>query len=159
MRLSQFKIGFPGGPSGKEPACQCRRHKRREFNPGLGRSPRGRHGNALQYSCLEIPMNRGSQRIRLNWARTHKKFRILHSCPKHLSPEWTGYTQASLREGRCLSSDCLVSFSGASTEMEGSRWVFSLTVSPPDIRWRFQGLPGLQLHNQCHWGCSGHPKY
>ena len=26
---------------------------------GLGRSPGGRHGNALQYSCLENPMERG----------------------------------------------------------------------------------------------------
>ena len=28
--------------------------------PGLGRSPGGRHGNPLQYSCLENPMNRGA---------------------------------------------------------------------------------------------------
>ena len=26
--------------------------------PGLGRSPGGGHGNPLQYSCLENPMNR-----------------------------------------------------------------------------------------------------
>ena len=26
--------------------------------PGLGRSPRGRHGNPLQYSCLENPKDR-----------------------------------------------------------------------------------------------------
>ena len=26
--------------------------------PGLGRSPGGRHGNTLQYSCLENPMDR-----------------------------------------------------------------------------------------------------
>ena len=26
--------------------------------PGLGRSPGGRHGNSLQYSCLENPMDR-----------------------------------------------------------------------------------------------------
>ena len=25
--------GFSGGPSGKEPACQCRRHKRWKFDP------------------------------------------------------------------------------------------------------------------------------
>ena len=25
--------GFLGGTNGKEPACQCRRHKRRKFNP------------------------------------------------------------------------------------------------------------------------------
>ena len=28
--------------------------------PGLGRSPRGGHGNLLQYSCLENPMDRGA---------------------------------------------------------------------------------------------------
>ena len=25
--------GFPGGPHGKEPTCQCRRHKRHRFHP------------------------------------------------------------------------------------------------------------------------------
>ena len=28
--------------------------------PGLGRSPGGGHGNLLQYSCLENPMDRGA---------------------------------------------------------------------------------------------------
>ena len=28
--------------------------------PGLGRSPGRRHGNPLQYSCLENPMDRGA---------------------------------------------------------------------------------------------------
>ena len=41
-------------------------------NLGLGRSPRGGHGNPLQYSCLENPVDRvvwqdsaimGSQRV------------------------------------------------------------------------------------------------
>ena len=27
--------------------------------PGSGRSPRGGHGNPLQYSCLENPIDRG----------------------------------------------------------------------------------------------------
>ena len=30
-------MGFPGGTSGKEPACDCRRLKRRRFNPGVGK--------------------------------------------------------------------------------------------------------------------------
>ena len=34
--------------------------------PGLGRSPEEGHGNLLQYSCLEIPMNRGAW-----WATVH----------------------------------------------------------------------------------------
>ena len=31
--------GFTGGASGKEPACQCRRHKRLMFNPWVGKIP------------------------------------------------------------------------------------------------------------------------
>ena len=53
-------------PSGEEPACQCRRHKRSRFHPGPGRSSRGGHGNPLQYSCLGNPMDRGGW-----WATVH----------------------------------------------------------------------------------------
>ena len=59
---------LPGGASGKEPACQNRRHKK--F--GSGRSPGEGNGNPLQYSCLENSMDRslsvaqsmGPQRVR-----------------------------------------------------------------------------------------------
>ena len=58
-----YTYGFPGGVSGKEPTCQCRRHKRdMGLIPGPGRSPGGEHGNPLQYSCLENPMDRGAWR-------------------------------------------------------------------------------------------------
>ena len=40
--------------------------------PGLGRSPGGGHGNPLQYSCLENPMDRGGW-----WAAVH---RVTMSC-------------------------------------------------------------------------------
>ena len=32
-------LGFPGGASGKESACQCRRQKRRGFNPWVSKIP------------------------------------------------------------------------------------------------------------------------
>ena len=35
--------------------------------PGSGRSPGGGHGNPLQYSCLESPMDRGAW-----WAMVHR---------------------------------------------------------------------------------------
>jgi len=35
--------------------------------PELGRSPGGGHGNPLQYSCLEKPMDRGAW-----WAIVHR---------------------------------------------------------------------------------------
>ena len=51
--------GFPGGASGKEPACQCRRLKRRRLDPWVGKITGEGHGNPLQYSCLENPTDRG----------------------------------------------------------------------------------------------------
>ena len=50
----------PGGASGKEPACPCRRHKRCKLIPGWERSPGGGHGTPLQYSCLENPHGHGN---------------------------------------------------------------------------------------------------
>ena len=32
-------MGFPGDSSGKEAACQCRRHKRHRFDPWVGKIP------------------------------------------------------------------------------------------------------------------------
>ena len=45
-------MGFPGGSDSKESG-----HNAGDLGsiPGLGRSPRGRYGNPLQYSCLEYP--------------------------------------------------------------------------------------------------------
>ena len=57
---------FPGGASGKEPVCQCRKHKDVGLIPRLGRSPGGGHSNPFQYSCLENPMDRGAW-----WATVH----------------------------------------------------------------------------------------
>ena len=42
--------------------------------PGSGRSPGGEHGNPIQYSCLENPMNGGAwratvHRVAKNWTR------------------------------------------------------------------------------------------
>ena len=54
-------MGFTSGASGKEPAYQYRKHKRRGFIPWSGSSPGGGHGNPLQYSCLENPMDRGAR--------------------------------------------------------------------------------------------------
>ena len=58
-------LGFTGGTCGKEPTCQCR-IQRCGFD-GLGRSPGGGHGNALQYSCLGNLMDRGTW-----WATVHR---------------------------------------------------------------------------------------
>ena len=45
-------LGFPSSADSKESACNA---GDLGLIPGLGRSPRGGHGNPLQYSCLENP--------------------------------------------------------------------------------------------------------
>ena len=39
MTVHTQMMGFPGGTSGKELACQYRRHKRHGFHPQVGRIP------------------------------------------------------------------------------------------------------------------------
>ena len=51
-------MGFPGGLVGKESSCNAGDTKDAGSFPGLGRTPGGGHGNPLQYSCLENPMDR-----------------------------------------------------------------------------------------------------
>ena len=69
--------GFPGGTSGKEPVCQCSRHERLSSIPGSGRSPGGGHGNPLQYSCLENPMDRGAWQATVHGV-TQSQTRLKH---------------------------------------------------------------------------------
>ena len=61
--MTAFNEGFSGGSDSKGTAC-----KEGDTNwiLRLGRSPRGGHGNPLQYSCLENPMARGAW-----WATVH----------------------------------------------------------------------------------------
>ena len=82
--------GSPGGISGKEPACQCRRHKRYGFNPWVRKIipwrrawqpilvflPRESNGqrNLVGYSC----------RVAKNW--TQLEWLSMHSCASAVVP-------------------------------------------------------------------------
>jgi len=68
-------MSSPGGSDGKESACNV---GYLGAIPGLGRSPGGGHGNPLQYSCLENPMDRGAwwaavHVVTTNWTRLSHK--------------------------------------------------------------------------------------
>ena len=58
------KWGFPGGSNSKEFSCSAGDPG---SIPGSGRCPGGGHGNPLQYSCLENPMDRGTW-----WVAVHR---------------------------------------------------------------------------------------
>ena len=56
-------MGFPSSSDGKTSTCNA---GDLGLIPGLGRSPGEGHGNSLQYSCQENPMDR-----RAWWATVH----------------------------------------------------------------------------------------
>ena len=53
-------MGFPGGSVVKNPPTNTGDTGVAVSIPRSGRSTGGRNGNALQYSCLENPINRGA---------------------------------------------------------------------------------------------------
>ena len=56
--------------------------------PGLGRSPEGRHGNPLQYSCLEKPMDRGAWRATVHRVtKSQTRLNRQHSIAKRKKKE------------------------------------------------------------------------
>ena len=56
----QYTIGLPWILSGKQSTCNAEGTGDAGSIGRLGRSPGGGHGNPLQYSCLENPMDRGA---------------------------------------------------------------------------------------------------
>ena len=58
-------MGFSCDSDSEESACNVRDL---DSIPGLGRSPGGGHGNALQCSCLDNPMDRRVRQITVHGA-------------------------------------------------------------------------------------------
>ena len=128
--LSDLGQSYPGGSSGTEPTCQCRRGKRYRFNRGSGRfpwkrawpptpvllpgeSPRTKEPGGLQYM--------GSQRVGHDWSNfTHVEVdpcrsnldcsRVNFSCffENVFSIMWKSFHQANhiKRSRRLCLQDC-----------------------------------------------------
>ena len=82
------------------------------LNPGLGRSPEEGHGNPLQYSCLENPMDRGAWQVtvhRVTKSQTWLKWLSTHTC-------W----DSSVQEKTNSNHNCLYAF-----ETSTSYWMYS----------------------------------
>ena len=85
-------ISSLSGLDGKEFACNA---GGLDSIPGSERSPGGRNGNPLQYSCLENPMNRGT-----SWAIA---YHVL--CPWASTGKNTGLGRHSLLQGIFLTQE------------------------------------------------------
>ena len=68
---SSWLLGFPGGSDVKESACNM---GDQGAIPGLERPSGGRHGNPLQYSCLENPHGQRSLAGYGSWDRTLRHY-------------------------------------------------------------------------------------
>ena len=55
----EIHLGFPGGTSGKEPVCQCRRLRGHVFDPWVGKMPWRR---AWQLTLVFLPREFHGQR-------------------------------------------------------------------------------------------------
>ena len=67
--------------------------------PGSGRSPGGRNGNPLQYSCFENPMDRGAWRTTIHWVtnESDKTGQLNNNMLQlHIRHECFSYTKCSV---------------------------------------------------------------
>ena len=83
--VKEYYWGSPGGASGKEPACQCRRHKRHGFDPWVGKIPleegMATHSSVLAWRMPWIeepgrPQSIGSHAVGYDWSdeAQHKEY-------------------------------------------------------------------------------------
>ena len=122
-------MGFPGGTVVKNLSASAGDTRDMSLNPGSGRSPGGGHGNPLQYSCLENPMDSGAwpatvrrvakSQIWLRWlSTTHTQHMIypkymflVLSQAKSVTNWYSSIHLFSLR----YQIDCLTVFTGSFT--------------------------------------------
>ena len=69
--------------------------------PGLGKSPGGRHGNTLQYSYLENPMNRGAW-----WATVHRVAKSQTWLNTHARDMWILFLKCSAFQHHLFKRQC-----------------------------------------------------
>ena len=88
--------GLPWRLSGKESACNAGDTGDVGSIPGLGRSPGGRHGKPLQYSCLENPMDlgawqaavHGGANLTLEWLGMQRSERLCNGAKRDDFVRW-----------------------------------------------------------------------
>ena len=79
MWLRDFHFhGFPGGASGKEPACQCRRHRKCGFDPWVRKIPWRR-----KWQQVSLPGESHGQRILAGYSPRGCKESDTTEVPKH----------------------------------------------------------------------------
>ena len=84
---SVVRKGFPGGASGKEPACLCRRCKRHGFNPWVRKIPWRR---AWQPTLVFLPGESHGQRSLVGYSPQGRTESDTTEATWHTRPVWWG---------------------------------------------------------------------
>ena len=120
--------------------------------PGLGRSPGGRHGNPLQYSCLENPMDREAW-----WATVHG-----------VAKSWTWLKQLSMHVCTQQVHHFFAPGMGISdyndSEFTQSWWrlffgTIVQTFIPDSFPSEMHFLPSCLMQLLLTWGVTSHPNW
>ena len=83
------------GTGGKEPACQCRRHKRRGFDPWVGKILWSRAQQSAWYPCLENPLDTGAWLATVHGVARNRTRLKLAACKTQLAGHWFSSVQFS----------------------------------------------------------------
>ena len=151
-------MGFPHGSVGQESTHSAGDAGEMGLIPGMGRSPGGRHGNPLQYSCLENPMDRGDwwaivYRVKesdmTEWLTLHfftvPFSSVAQSCPILCDP--MDYTVHGILQARILKWVAFPFFRGSPQPRSPALQADSLPAKP-------QGKPNMvPVCVLSHWSC------
>ena len=86
----------------KNPPANTEDARDKHSIPGSGRSPGGGHGNPLQYSCLENPMDTGAWRATVHSVAQSRRWLKWLSTHRDKVLAWVLYLRALFQGGPCL---------------------------------------------------------
>ena len=93
--IYDWHLGFPGGTSGTEPTCQCRRHR---FDPCVGKQGMASHSSILVW---RTPWTEKPGGLQKQLARTHD-WHLWLDCSVLTEKESVGKDQSSTKSQDCL---------------------------------------------------------
>ena len=147
--------GFPGGASGKEPTCLCRKHKRHRFNSWVRKIPWRGTWQPTQYPYLGNTVDRGAwqaivHRVIQSWTQLkqlsmHRSVSRVHVSPKsadHLLDTVHSFGPIILR-GPCHISKILTVWAMSEYFLwsKGQLLYFTHSSTRKDTVGRLLGLP------------------
>ena len=106
---------FPRRRSGKESACQCRRHKRCRFDPWVRKIPWSRKWQPTSAFLLENSTDRGAW-----WATVHGSAKSQHDSTSKHSTAAMCWIVTNIKEKTKLEEEACVYGCGFQTECLGS---------------------------------------